>query len=57
MDTRTRKKQFEEKERDWLVQKFGLRGRLQRFDIIQAEPPFLSITQDIAESRPWDKGG
>ena len=32
--------QFDERKQDWLVQKFGLR-RLQRIDVIQAEPPLL----------------
>ena len=32
--------QFDERKQDWLVQKFGLR-RLQRIDVIRAEPPLL----------------
>lgn len=34
----------DDRKQGWLVQKFGLR-RLQRFDMIQAEPPFLLPTQ------------
>ena len=42
--TRTRKKQFDERKQDWLVQKFGLR-QLKKFDMIQSKPPFLLLTQ------------
>ena len=38
------KNQFDEKELDWLVQKFGLR-RLQRFDVIRGSSPFQSKRQ------------
>lgn len=34
----------DDRKQGWLVQKFGLR-RLQRFDMIQAEPPFLLPSQ------------
>ena len=40
------KNQFDEREQDCLVQKFGLR-RHQRFNVIQAEPPFLLPTQEL----------
>ena len=39
-----KKKQFDQRKQDWLVQKLGLR-RHQRFDVIQAEPPFLLLSQ------------
>ena len=39
------KSQFDEIKQDSLVQKFGLR-RLQRLDVIQAEPPFLLLDQE-----------
>ena len=45
MDAFTRKNQFDEREKDWLVQKFGLR-QLQRLDAIQAETPFLLLNQE-----------
>jgi len=38
------KNQFNQREQDWLVQKLGLR-LLQRFDVIQAESPFLLLDQ------------
>ena len=38
--------QFDEREQDWLVQRFMLR-RLQRVDVIQREPPFPLLTQDL----------
>ena len=44
-DARSRKNQFDERKQDWLVQKFGLR-LLQRFDVIQAEPPFLLLVEE-----------
>ena len=43
--TRTRKSQFDERKRDWLVKNFVLR-RLQRLDANQAEPPFLHLIQE-----------
>ena len=45
-DTRTRKNRFDEREQDWVVQKFGLRRLQQRFEAIQAEPPFHLLTQE-----------
>ena len=39
------KSQFDEIKKDSLVQKFGLQ-RLQRLDVIQAEPPFLLLDQE-----------
>ena len=42
----SKKPVWRERERDWLVEKFGLRGRLQRIEVIQTEPPFLFITQE-----------
>ena len=39
------KNQFDAREQDWPVQKFGLR-RLQRFDAIQTEPAFIFLTQE-----------
>ena len=39
-----KKKQFDQRKQDWLVQKLWLR-RHQRFDVIQAEPPFLLLSQ------------
>ena len=44
-DACTRKSRFDEREQDWLVHKFELR-RPQRFDVIQAEAPFLLLTQE-----------
>ena len=47
MDARTKKKQSDERERerDWLVHKFGLWWP-QSFDVIQAEPLFILLTQE-----------
>ena len=45
-DARTRKNRFDEREQDWVVQKFGLRRLQQRFEAIQAEPPFHLLTQE-----------
>ena len=39
-----RKRHFDERKQDWLVQQFGLR-RLQRLDAIRAELPFLLLNQ------------
>ena len=39
------KNQFDQREQDWLVHKLGLRW-LQRFDVIQAEPPFLLLAKE-----------
>ena len=39
------KTKFDKRKEDWLVQKFGLR-QLESLDAIQAEPPFLLITQE-----------
>ena len=38
------KNQFDERELDWLVQKFGLQ-RLQRFDLIRGNSPFHAKRQ------------
>ena len=40
-------KQFDEREQDCPVQKFSLR-RLQRFDVIQAEPSFLLLFNPLS---------
>ena len=39
------KTKYDKRKEDWLVQKFGLR-QLESLDAIQAEPPFLLITQE-----------
>ena len=51
-DARTRKKkrQFEGRKQDWLVQKFVLR-RPQRFNVIQAERLFLFLNQQGSAQR------
>ena len=49
------KNQFVEIEQNWLVQKFGLR-RPQRFDAIQAQPPFYyedEIFSILSTARAW----
>ena len=46
MDARTKKKTvWWEREKDWLVHKFGLWWP-QSFDVIQAEPLFILLTQE-----------
>ena len=45
-DARTRKNRFDEREQDWVVEKFGLRRLQQRFEAIQAERPFHFLTQE-----------
>ena len=45
MEPPTKKKQFDERKRDWLVQKFGLRW-LQRLDAVQEEPSFFLLDQE-----------
>ena len=45
-DARTRKNRFDEREQEWVVQKFGLQRLQQRFDAIQAEAPFHLLTQE-----------
>ena len=54
MDACTQKYQFDERELDWLVQKFGLQWP-QRFDVIQGEPPFLLLIQEDRR-RLWSQG-
>ena len=67
MLTLEKNKQFDERKKEWLVQKFGLR-RHQRFDVIQAEPPFLLLSQwssartmlrtyTMLDKRPWESDG
>ena len=45
-----KKRQFEGRKQDWLVQKFVLR-RPQRFNVIQAEPLFLFLNQQVSAQR------
>ena len=45
-----KKRQFEGRKQDWLVQKFVLR-RPQRFNVIQAEPLFLFLNQQGSAQR------
>ena len=48
--TRKKKRQFEGRKQDWLVQKFVLR-RPQRFNVIQAELLFLFLNQQVSAQR------
>ena len=55
MNAFARKNQFDEREQDWLVQKFGLL-QLQRLDAIQAETPFLLVDQEDKRRLSWQGG-
>ena len=54
MDAHTQKNQSDEIEQDWPVQKFGL-PQPQRFDLIQAEPPLILLTQ-VDKIRLYSQG-